>query len=142
MLSKKFQGGQIVDALLTEDLALPEAANEALSQVHDMGESDYMPEGLGVYVRVKSPISATHLPNDETIVVNLYNDDQDTPIQKIAGDMLVHKGDGSASGKGLFYWPLPAAMSKKLRIGVAVSAGAHADINNNSVEVGLGFLRV
>lgn len=128
----------IIDANLNEtDVALPEADSTSYSTAIDLGSDAYKGENMELEVTVPD-LTVTHLPNDDTLTVNLVAGSTSTPTT-VVQSIVTYTGAGGAGATGSTKRVrLPSNVGRYIRVQF-VAAGGTGDMSAVDAVVGLRF---
>lgn len=136
-------GRNLKDADFTEtDVALPNGNTTSYSTDIDLGAAlagnEIRPEGVELYISVPA-LTVTHLPNGETLTVNVVAGAAASPTGVIMGSVLVFTGAGGAgAAANTARLRLPSNCPRYLRVAFAGSATA-GNMSAVDAEVSLLF---
>lgn len=98
-MAKEFTGGQVDASLKQTDAALPTADGTSYSEPFDLGAESYKGGNFELEVTIPD-LTTTHLPNADTLTVNVVAGTTTTPTAVILGSVLVLTGAGGAGADG------------------------------------------
>ena len=129
----------IVDSDLNEtNVSLPTADGTSYSSDIDLGADEFKGENYELFISIPS-LTATHLPNADTLTVNICAGASASPTAVILGSVLVMTGAGGtgAAAKSARV-RLPSDCSRYVRVQF-IAAGGTGDMSAVDAEVGLRF---
>lgn len=129
----------IIDGELNQiDVALPTANGTSYSADIDLGSGDYKAGNYDLLVTVPD-LTPTHLPNADTLTVNVVAGATASPTTKILSTIAVYTGASNSGAPGsTTQVRLPSNVAQYVRIQF-VAAGGTGDMSAVAAEVGLRF---
>ncbi len=130
---------EIIDDTYNEtDVALPTSDGTSYSTGIDLGADSFKPEEMELFIEVPA-LTVTHLPNADTLTVNIVAGSTSTPTTVIAASILTFTGaDGSGAAGASVRYRLPSDCPRYVRAQF-VAAGGTGDMSAVDAEVGLRF---
>ena len=129
----------IVDASLNQtDAALPGADGTVYSDAFDLGAESYKGENYELEIAMPA-LTTTHLPNADTLTVNVCAGSTTTPTAVILGAVSVQTGaGGTGAAANTVRVRLPSNCPQYVRAQF-VAAGGTGDMSGEDAVVGLRF---